>query len=81
MQKQRMVNRNTTFGCVLKETAGPVSITVWGSLCACLLRQIREYHAHHPAARALEPMDDPEVLIKEEPYVEFSGEVNRGLGH
>ena len=64
----------TRFYHSLSITLSPSLISL--SLSAYLLRQIREYHAHHPAARALEPMDDPEVLIKEEPHVEFSGEVS-----
>ena len=42
--------------------------------------QIREYHRRHPSARvAVDASEDYENLLKEEPLVEFSGEVNSGL--
>lgn len=39
--------------------------------------QIRDYHRKHPGARAMEPIESAEELIKEEPQVQFSGEVNK----
>eukprot|EP00850_Spirogloea_muscicola_P008355 SM000044S16002 [mRNA] locus=s44:547480:551288:+ [translate_table: standard] len=42
------------------------------------LKEIREYHKKHPGARAVDAGENDEDLIKEEPYVEFSGE--EGLG-
>lgn len=42
--------------------------------------QIREYHRRHPSARvAVDASEDYENLLKEEPLIEFSGEVNSGL--
>lgn len=42
--------------------------------------QIREYHRRHPSARvAVDASEDYENLLKEEPSVEFSGEVNISL--
>lgn len=40
-----------------------------------VMLQIRDYHRRHPSARVVERPPDPEELIKEEPYVEFTGEV------
>ena len=40
--------------------------------------QIREYHRKHPVARVVDANDDYEVLLKEEPQIEFSGEVSDG---
>jgi splicing factor 3A subunit 3 len=37
--------------------------------------QIREYHRRHPTARVVEEGEDPEDILKEEPWIEFSGEV------
>lgn len=37
--------------------------------------QIREYHRRHPAARVVDANEDYEILLKEEPQIEFSGEV------
>ncbi|XP_026411067.1 splicing factor SF3a60 homolog [Papaver somniferum] len=37
------------------------------------LKEIHEYHKRHPYSRALEESDQ-ELLLKEEPHVEFSGE-------
>lgn len=37
--------------------------------------QIREYHRRHPAARYVDTTDEYENLLKEEPVIEFSGEV------
>lgn len=37
--------------------------------------QIREYHRKHPAARVVDANEDYEALLKEEPVIEFSGEV------
>lgn len=38
------------------------------------LKEIRDYHRRHPGARAVDPGENPEELIKEEPWIEFSGE-------
>jgi hypothetical protein len=38
-------------------------------------KEIREYHRRHPSAQVLDTGDDPEELLKEEPYIDFSGEV------
>lgn len=38
--------------------------------------QIREYHRKHPVARVVDANDDFEALLKEEPQIEFSGEVS-----
>ncbi|XP_039116531.1 splicing factor SF3a60 homolog [Dioscorea cayenensis subsp. rotundata] len=38
------------------------------------LKEIREYHRRHPAARVVDATEEFEELLKEEPYVEFSGE-------
>lgn len=38
--------------------------------------QIREYHRRHPAARDVSVNDDYEQLLKEEPQIEFTGEVS-----
>lgn len=40
---------------------------------ACL--QIREYHRRNPSARLVSTTDDFEELLKEEPVIEFTGEV------
>jgi hypothetical protein len=37
--------------------------------------QIREYHRRHPAARVVDANEEYETLLKEEPQIEFSGEV------
>ncbi|KAI3900646.1 hypothetical protein MKW92_022830 [Papaver armeniacum] len=41
------------------------------------LKEIHEYHKRHPYSRALEESDQ-ELLLKEEPRVEFSGEEGHG---
>lgn len=55
---------------------------------ACILRflmeclpnvQIREYHRKHPAARVVDANEEEEALLKEEPQIEFSGEVSLSL--
>ncbi|PPS12959.1 hypothetical protein GOBAR_AA07680 [Gossypium barbadense] len=38
------------------------------------LKEIREYHRKHPAARLVNANEDDEALLKEEPVIEFSGE-------
>ncbi|KAG0461244.1 hypothetical protein HPP92_021180 [Vanilla planifolia] len=38
------------------------------------LKEIREYHRRHPLARVIDPTEDFEEIVKEEPHVEFSGE-------
>ncbi|KAM7504862.1 hypothetical protein LguiB_003766 [Lonicera macranthoides] len=38
------------------------------------LKEIREYHRRHPAARVVDTTDEYEQLLKEEPPIEFSGE-------
>ncbi|KAJ4705844.1 splicing factor 3A subunit 3-like [Melia azedarach] len=38
------------------------------------LKEIREYHRRHPAARVVDANEDYEILLKEEPQIEFSGE-------
>lgn len=40
---------------------------------ACL--QIRDYHRRNPSARFVSTTDDYEELLKEEPVIEFTGEV------
>ncbi|KAK4759057.1 hypothetical protein SAY87_020358 [Trapa incisa] len=42
------------------------------------LKEIREYHRKHPAARVVDVDEDFEALLKEEPQVEFSGEEAMG---
>ncbi|KAK4734688.1 hypothetical protein R3W88_008949 [Solanum pinnatisectum] len=43
------------------------------------LKEIREYHRRHPAARAIiDTGDEYEQLLKEEPQIEFSGEEGSG---
>ncbi|KDP22149.1 hypothetical protein JCGZ_25980 [Jatropha curcas] len=38
------------------------------------LKEIREYHRRHPAARVVDANDEFEALLKEEPAIEFTGE-------
>ncbi|XP_057798707.1 splicing factor SF3a60 homolog [Salvia miltiorrhiza] len=38
------------------------------------LKEIREYHRRHPAARYVDTTDEYEHLLKEEPVIEFTGE-------
>lgn len=38
--------------------------------------QIREYHRRHPAARVVDANEEHEELLKEEPRIEFTGEVD-----
>lgn len=38
------------------------------------LKEIREYHRRHPAARVVDTNDEFEGLLKEEPLIEFTGE-------
>ncbi|XP_028556397.1 splicing factor SF3a60 homolog isoform X2 [Dendrobium catenatum] len=38
------------------------------------LKEIREYHRRHPLARVIDPTEEFEELLKEEPHIEFSGE-------
>lgn len=38
--------------------------------------QIREYHRRHPAARVVNSNEEYEAMLKEEPVIEFSGEVS-----
>ncbi|XVF69735.1 hypothetical protein PTKIN_Ptkin11bG0105600 [Pterospermum kingtungense] len=38
------------------------------------LKEIREYHRKHPAARVVDSNEEYEALLKEEPVIEFSGE-------
>ncbi|KAG8381154.1 hypothetical protein BUALT_Bualt06G0092900 [Buddleja alternifolia] len=38
------------------------------------LKEIREYHRRHPAARYVDTTDEYEQLLKEEPIIEFTGE-------
>ncbi|KAG5233734.1 splicing factor [Salix suchowensis] len=38
------------------------------------LKEIREYHRRHPAARAVDVNEDYEAMLKEEPVIEFTGE-------
>lgn len=42
------------------------------------LKEIREYHRRHPNAKVIDAGDDPEELLKEEPWVDFSGEEANG---
>ena len=47
-------------------------------LCFVLLLwivQIREYHRRHPAARVVDANEEFEAILKDEPVIEFSGEV------
>ena len=37
--------------------------------------QIREYHRRHPAARVVDANEEFEEVLKEEPRIEFTGEV------
>ena len=41
--------------------------------------QIREYHRKHPAARVVDANEEYEELLKEEPRIEFRGEVSLSL--
>lgn len=41
-----------------------------------MVLQIREYHRKHPVARVVDANDDYETVLKEEPQIEFSGEVS-----
>lgn len=45
-------------------------------MCFFCNPQIREYHRRHPAARVVDANEEHEVLLKEEPPIEFSGEVS-----
>ncbi|XP_008791422.1 splicing factor SF3a60 homolog [Phoenix dactylifera] len=38
------------------------------------LKEIRDYHRRHPAARVVDANEEFEELLKEEPQIEFSGE-------
>ncbi|WOL20473.1 splicing factor [Canna indica] len=38
------------------------------------LKEIREYHRRHPAARVVDATEEYEELLKEEPHIEFTGE-------
>ena len=38
--------------------------------------KIREYHRRHPAARVVDANEDYEAMLKEEPVIEFTGEVS-----
>lgn len=38
------------------------------------LKEIREYHRKHPAARVVDGNEEYEALLKEEPVIEFTGE-------
>ncbi|CAM6127542.1 unnamed protein product [Calypogeia fissa] len=38
------------------------------------LKEIREYHRRHPTARVVDEGEDAEEILKEEPWIEFSGE-------
>eukprot|EP00249_Psilotum_nudum_P015382 c25297_g1_i3 orf=216-1733(+) len=42
------------------------------------LKEIREYERRHPNALIVDVGDDPEELLKEEPWVDFSGEESFG---
>ncbi|XP_073064251.1 splicing factor SF3a60 homolog [Primulina eburnea] len=42
------------------------------------LKEIREYHRRHPAARYVDTTDEFEQLLKEEPVIEFTGEEASG---
>jgi len=37
--------------------------------------QIREYHRRHPAARVVDAGEEYEQMFKEDPMLDFSGEV------
>ncbi|MBA0616054.1 hypothetical protein Godav_016139 [Gossypium davidsonii] len=45
------------------------------------LKEIREYHRKHPAARVVDANEEYEDLLKEEPVIEFSGEVSLSHTH
>ncbi|KAJ8486701.1 hypothetical protein OPV22_019186 [Ensete ventricosum] len=42
------------------------------------LKEIRDYHRRHPAARVVDATEEYEELLKEEPHIEFSGEEGFG---
>ncbi|KAG5558822.1 hypothetical protein RHGRI_008699 [Rhododendron griersonianum] len=42
------------------------------------LKEIREYHRRHPAARVVDANEEHEELLKEEPRIEFTGEEAMG---
>jgi hypothetical protein len=44
-------------------------------------KEIREYRRRHPNAREGITSDDPEEYLKEEPYIDFSGEVTSWISH
>ncbi|THG10044.1 hypothetical protein TEA_028115 [Camellia sinensis var. sinensis] len=44
------------------------------------LKEIREYHRRHPAARVVDVNEEYEELLKEEPRIEFTGEALAALG-
>ncbi|KAG1367555.1 hypothetical protein COCNU_14G000230 [Cocos nucifera] len=44
------------------------------------LKEIRDYHRRHPAARVVDVNEEFEELLKEEPQIEFSGEALAARG-
>ncbi|KAJ7546379.1 hypothetical protein O6H91_08G037900 [Diphasiastrum complanatum] len=42
------------------------------------LKEIRDYHRRHPNARVVDAGDELEEMLKEEPWIEFSGEESYG---
>lgn len=48
---------------------------VFTSRISLFVVQIRDYHRRHPAARVVDATEENEELLKEEPHIEFSGEV------
>ncbi|KAL5715761.1 hypothetical protein ACHQM5_017537 [Ranunculus cassubicifolius] len=42
------------------------------------LKEIREYHRRHPNVHVVDPSEEYEELLKEEPQIEFSGEEGYG---
>lgn len=46
-----------------------------------VLSQVREYHRRHPNVREAVTADDPEEYLKEEPYIDFSGEVEPWISY
>lgn len=37
--------------------------------------QIRDYHRRHPVAHVVDAAEEYEAMLKEEPHIDFSGEV------
>ncbi|KAI7978896.1 hypothetical protein LOK49_Contig652G00004 [Camellia lanceoleosa] len=58
-----------------KDSARKDEIAALGGQTAHWNKRIREYHRRHPAARVVDVNEEYEELLKEEPRIEFTGEV------